>query len=124
MSFSFPTSVHSNLLLSKSISNCLSSSSWTSFSFIKIRKTSTIGFSFECLDLHLGGLQRADLGDGKGWEPENFEYRETQWPGAPGRWVGACWESLYGGNHFRGEFSSEADFLNDFSKLLEIKSSL
>lgn len=63
---------------------------------------STIGFSFECLDLHLGGLQRANLGDGTGWTPENFEYRETQWPGSPGRWVGACWESLYGGNHFRG----------------------
>ncbi|PWN50889.1 hypothetical protein IE53DRAFT_386777 [Violaceomyces palustris] len=61
----------------------------------------TIGFSFECLNLHMGGLQRADLGDGKGWRPEMFEYRETQWPGAPGRWVGACWESLYGGNHFR-----------------------
>ncbi|EPQ32033.1 uncharacterized protein PFL1_00231 [Pseudozyma flocculosa PF-1] len=61
----------------------------------------TIGFSFECLNLHMGNLQRADLGDGKGWRPEMFEYRETQWPGAPGRWVGACWESLYGGNHFR-----------------------
>lgn len=61
----------------------------------------TIGFSFECLNLHIGNLQRADLGDGKGWTPEMFEYRETQFPGAPGRWVGACWESLYGGNHFR-----------------------
>ncbi|PWN43930.1 hypothetical protein IE81DRAFT_52854 [Ceraceosorus guamensis] len=61
----------------------------------------TIGFSFECLDLHLGGLQRADLGDGQGWQTELFEFRQTQLPGAPGRWVGACWESLYGGNHFR-----------------------
>ncbi|SJX60191.1 uncharacterized protein SRS1_11505 [Sporisorium reilianum f. sp. reilianum] len=61
----------------------------------------TIGFSFECLNLHMGNLQRADLGDGKGWIPEMFEYRETGFPGAPGRWVGACWESLYGGNHFR-----------------------
>ncbi|KIS71721.1 uncharacterized protein UMAG_00159 [Mycosarcoma maydis] len=61
----------------------------------------TIGFSFECLNLHMGNLQRADLGDGKGWTPEMFEYRETGFPGAPGRWVGACWESLYGGNHFR-----------------------
>ncbi|UZJ56810.1 hypothetical protein CBS101457_006130 [Exobasidium rhododendri] len=61
----------------------------------------TIGFSFECLDLHLGGLQRADLGDGNGWITEQFEYRETEGWGAPGRWVGACWESLYGGNHFR-----------------------
>lgn len=61
----------------------------------------TIGFSFECLDLHIGGLQRADLGDGNGWITEQFEYRETQGWEAPGRWVGACWESLYGGNHFR-----------------------
>lgn len=61
----------------------------------------TIGFSFECLNLHMGNLQRADLGDGKGWIPEMFEYREEGFPGAPGRWVGACWESLYGGNHFR-----------------------
>jgi hypothetical protein len=61
----------------------------------------TIGFSFECLDLHMGGLQRADLGDGNGWITEQFEYRETEGWGAPGRWVGACWESLYGGNHFR-----------------------
>lgn len=61
----------------------------------------TIGFSFECLDLHLGGLQRADLGDGSGWGTELFEYRQTESWGAPGRWVGACWESLYGGNHFR-----------------------
>jgi hypothetical protein len=61
----------------------------------------TIGFSFECLDLHIGGLQRADLGDGNGWITEQFEYRETQPWEAPGRWVGACWESLYGGNHFR-----------------------
>lgn len=61
----------------------------------------TIGFSFECLGLHIGGLQRADLGDGNGWITEQFEYRETEPWGAPGRWVGACWESLYGGNHFR-----------------------
>lgn len=61
----------------------------------------TIGFSFECLDLHIGGLQRANLGDGNGWITEQFEYRETEPWGAPGRWVGACWESIYGGNHFR-----------------------
>lgn len=61
----------------------------------------TIGFSFECLNLHLGGLQRANLGDGNGWITEQFEYRETEAWGAPGRWLGACWESLNGGNHFR-----------------------
>ncbi|KAE8215742.1 hypothetical protein CF327_g1031 [Tilletia walkeri] len=61
----------------------------------------TIGFSFECLDLHRGGRQRANLGDGDGWKQEFFEYRQTHLPGAPGRWIGSCWESLYGGNHFR-----------------------
>ncbi|KAK0549974.1 hypothetical protein OC846_002591 [Tilletia horrida] len=61
----------------------------------------TIGFSFECLNLHRGGRQRANLGDGDGWKEEAFEYRQTQIPGAPGRWIGSCWESLYGGNHFR-----------------------
>ncbi|KAL9938834.1 hypothetical protein V8E36_002553 [Tilletia maclaganii] len=61
----------------------------------------TIGFSFECLNLHRGGRQRANLGDGDGWKEEAFEYRQTHLPGAPGRWIGSCWESLYGGNHFR-----------------------
>ncbi|KDN52044.1 hypothetical protein K437DRAFT_38705 [Tilletiaria anomala UBC 951] len=60
----------------------------------------SIGFSFECLDLHVGDLQRADLGDGRGWKTEMFEYRQTNmWD--PGRWVGSCTESLFGGNHFR-----------------------
>lgn len=61
----------------------------------------SIGFSFECLDLHMGDLQRANLGDGGGWKEEMFEYRSTQGFGAPGRWVGACWESWNGGDHFR-----------------------
>ncbi|MCO5585309.1 hypothetical protein L7F22_039242 [Adiantum nelumboides] len=61
----------------------------------------TIGFSFECLDLHLGGLQRANLGDGQGWLTEMFEFRQTESWGAPGRWIGACWETFRGGNHFR-----------------------
>ncbi|PWN18862.1 hypothetical protein BCV69DRAFT_301015 [Microstroma glucosiphilum] len=61
----------------------------------------SIGFSFECLDLHIGELQRANLGDGRGWVEEMYEYRSTSGFGAPGRWVGACWESWEGGNHFR-----------------------
>lgn len=61
----------------------------------------TIGFSFECLDLHIGGLQRANLGDGNGWITEMFEFRQTESWGAPGRWIGACWETFRGGNHFR-----------------------
>lgn len=62
----------------------------------------SIGFSFECLHIHLGGLQRANLGDGQGYVPQLFEYRSLLYPRAPGAWVGACWESLAGGNHFRG----------------------
>ncbi|CAO1636179.1 unnamed protein product [Parajaminaea phylloscopi] len=77
----------------------------------------SIGFSFECLDLHRGGLQHANLGDGAGWQPELFEYRSTQGFDAPGRWVGACWESWNGGDHFRvwrqngSEASTNAWFL-------------
>lgn len=62
---------------------------------------SSIGFSFECLHIHLGGLQHANLGDGNGWVPQLFEYRSLLFPGSPGVWVGSCWESLAGGNHFR-----------------------
>ena len=63
----------------------------------------SIGFSFECLHIHLGGLQHANLGDGNGYVPQLFEYRSLLLhKGAPGAWIGACWESLAGGNHFRG----------------------
>ncbi|KAI3617047.1 hypothetical protein CBS9595_002956 [Malassezia furfur] len=61
----------------------------------------SIGFSFECLHIHLGGLQYANLGDGNGWMPQLFEYRSVIYPGSPGVWLGSCWESLAGGNHFR-----------------------
>jgi len=61
----------------------------------------SIGFSFECLHLHLGGLQHANLGDGRGYTPQLFEYRSILFHNSPGAWIGACWESLAGGNHFR-----------------------
>lgn len=61
----------------------------------------SIGFSFECLHLHLGGLQHANLGDGRGYTPQLFEYRSILFHDSPGAWIGACWESLAGGNHFR-----------------------
>ncbi|WFD28979.1 hypothetical protein MNAN1_003998 [Malassezia nana] len=61
----------------------------------------SIGFSFECLHLHLGGLQHANLGDGRGYTPQLFEYRSILYHDSPGAWIGACWESLAGGNHFR-----------------------
>ncbi|WFD36914.1 hypothetical protein MCUN1_003806 [Malassezia cuniculi] len=61
----------------------------------------SIGFSFECLHLHGGGYQYANLGDGNGYQPQLVEYRELMFPGSPGVFVGSCWETLAGGNHFR-----------------------
>jgi len=57
-----------------------------------------IGFSDECLGLHMGTSQLADLGDGIGLRPEQLLFREHfRVPVA-----GTCFESLAGGNHFRG----------------------
>jgi len=57
----------------------------------------SIGFSFECLGLHLGGPQSANLGDGNGYVNQTVEYREDF--GDPS--LGTCLESLIGGNHLR-----------------------
>ncbi|KAJ7502749.1 hypothetical protein B0H11DRAFT_1986188 [Mycena galericulata] len=66
-----------------------------------------IGFSFECLGLHLGGPQSANLGDGHGWVNQTVEYRQDY--GDPA--LGTCLESLIGGNHLRvfRQNGSEAD---------------
>ncbi|KAJ6489562.1 hypothetical protein C8R47DRAFT_1124740 [Mycena vitilis] len=56
-----------------------------------------IGFNVECLGLHLGNPQTANLGDGRGDVNETEVLRESF--GIPG--VGTCLESLEGGNHFR-----------------------
>ncbi|KLO14789.1 hypothetical protein SCHPADRAFT_902930 [Schizopora paradoxa] len=56
----------------------------------------SIDFSEECLGLHLGNLQQADLGDGNGKTDELFLARQYYFP----VW-GTCWESVAGGNHFR-----------------------
>ncbi|TFK53859.1 hypothetical protein OE88DRAFT_1710972 [Heliocybe sulcata] len=56
-----------------------------------------LGYSEECLDLHAGGAQSADLGDGNGWVDQLIEIREDYGSAA----VGTCLESLVGGNHFR-----------------------
>lgn len=62
----------------------------------------SIGYSFECFNLHIGAPMRADLGDGNGMTPERFEYRQvSKWDA--GRLVGSCRESITGGNHFRGK---------------------
>jgi hypothetical protein len=56
----------------------------------------SIGFSEECLGLHIGNIHDADLGDGLSRKPEQFLARQYYFP----IW-GTCWESFYGGNHFR-----------------------
>ncbi|KAF8199887.1 hypothetical protein K438DRAFT_1583088 [Mycena galopus ATCC 62051] len=56
-----------------------------------------IGFDIECLGLHIGNPQSANLGDGRGDVNETEVLRESF--GIPG--VGTCLESLEGGNHFR-----------------------
>jgi len=56
-----------------------------------------IGFNVECLGLHLGNPQSANLGDGRGDVNETEVLRESF--GIPG--IGTCLESLEGGNHFR-----------------------
>ncbi|KAJ6625762.1 hypothetical protein B0H10DRAFT_2161644 [Mycena sp. CBHHK59/15] len=58
-----------------------------------IQYAQVIGFNIECLGLHLGNPQSANLGDGRGDEVLRESF------GIPG--VGTCLESLTGGNHFR-----------------------
>ncbi|EJU02566.1 hypothetical protein DACRYDRAFT_94372 [Dacryopinax primogenitus] len=55
-----------------------------------------VGFSTECLGIHLGDPQQANLGDGNGAVDQLVEYRENYNLG------GTCLESLIGGNHLRG----------------------
>jgi hypothetical protein len=56
----------------------------------------SIGFSEECLGLHIGDIHVANLGDGDDRKPEQFLARQHYFP----VW-GTCWESFAGGNHFR-----------------------
>jgi len=56
-----------------------------------------IGFSFECLGIHLGDPQSANLGDGNGWVNQTMELRQEYGDEE----LGTCLESLVGGNHFR-----------------------
>ncbi|KAH9986624.1 hypothetical protein BJV77DRAFT_1028331 [Russula vinacea] len=58
--------------------------------------TKSIGYSNECLGLHLGNIHDADLGDGNGRTPEQYLARQAYFP----VW-GTCWESVAGGHHFR-----------------------
>ncbi|KAJ7347111.1 hypothetical protein DFH08DRAFT_961484 [Mycena albidolilacea] len=56
-----------------------------------------IGFDVECLGLHLGDPQTANLGDGRGDVNETRVLRSEL--GVLG--LGTCLETLEGGNHFR-----------------------
>lgn len=56
-----------------------------------------IGFSEECLDIHLGNPQSANLGDGNGWVNQTIELRQDYGSSE----LGTCLETLIGGNHFR-----------------------
>ena len=53
--------------------------------------------SIECLDIHLGAPQSANLGDGNGFVNQTIEIRQDF--GDAG--LGTCLESLIGGNHLR-----------------------
>ncbi|KIY53702.1 hypothetical protein FISHEDRAFT_55004 [Fistulina hepatica ATCC 64428] len=66
-----------------------------------------LGFSEECLDIHLGDPAAADLGDGNGWVNQTAEYR---WDYGDVL-LGTCLETLIGGNHLRyyRQNGSEAD---------------
>jgi len=56
-----------------------------------------LGFSQECLDIHLGGPQSANLGDGNGFVNQTMELRQDFGNAI----LGTCLESLIGGNHLR-----------------------
>lgn len=57
----------------------------------------SLGFSAECLGQHAGDDQGADLGDGNGLKNETAVIRWNY--GDPA--LGACKETIEGGNHFR-----------------------
>ncbi|KJA27778.1 hypothetical protein HYPSUDRAFT_876163 [Hypholoma sublateritium FD-334 SS-4] len=56
-----------------------------------------LGFSIECLGIHLGAPQSANLGDGNGPVNQTMELRQDFGDAE----VGTCLETLIGGNHFR-----------------------
>jgi len=56
-----------------------------------------IGFSFECVGIHIGAPQAANLGDGNGAVNQTTELRQDFGDAL----LGTCLESLIGGNHLR-----------------------
>ncbi|KAK0438332.1 uncharacterized protein EV420DRAFT_1623280 [Desarmillaria tabescens] len=53
--------------------------------------------SEECLGIHIGDPQSANLGDGHGWVNQTMELREDY----GNEELGTCLETIIGGNHFR-----------------------
>lgn len=51
----------------------------------------SLGLWNECANVHLGDPQFANLGDGRGWQPELYEMRASPLP-----WFGGCLESVVG----------------------------
>ncbi|KAJ7043293.1 hypothetical protein C8F04DRAFT_944569 [Mycena alexandri] len=56
-----------------------------------------LGYGDDCLGIHLGGPQAADLGDGNGIVNQTQMMREDYGNTA----IGTCLETLEGGNHYR-----------------------
>ncbi|KAF5355432.1 hypothetical protein D9758_006405 [Tetrapyrgos nigripes] len=69
--------------------------SFTNHGFLNYARA--IGFSIECLGLHQGDPQSANLGDGRGDVNETAVIRENFRIPV----LGTCIETLIGGNHFR-----------------------
>jgi hypothetical protein len=60
--------------------------------------TGIVCSSTECLDIHIGGAQTANLGDGNGNVAQTMELRQEQLSLPI---LGTCLESAIGGNHLR-----------------------
>ncbi|KAJ7349321.1 hypothetical protein DFH08DRAFT_999102 [Mycena albidolilacea] len=56
-----------------------------------------LGYADDCLGMHLGGPQAANLGDGNGYVNQTQMLRED-FGSTP---IGTCLETLIGGNHYR-----------------------
>ncbi|KAF7789274.1 hypothetical protein EIP86_000215 [Pleurotus ostreatoroseus] len=87
------------------ISGLSSPSVLTDDGFINYARS--LSFSTECLGIHLGDPQSANLGDGNGFVNQTVELRED----FDSSTLGTCLESLTGGNHLRvyRQNGSEAD---------------
>ncbi|ORY83475.1 hypothetical protein BCR35DRAFT_351947 [Leucosporidium creatinivorum] len=66
----------------------------------------SLGYADECLGLHAGGPQQANLGDGNGYVNQTGLYR---WAYGLPEHAGSCWESLVGGSHVRYWFQGDRD---------------